>query len=111
LRCPNCEIAAANENVDARIDQQHCAFPVLLGATIKAAGIDDKIPPLDEAFPSHSIGQLGELRCRSRQLMYHAKTTDTSPFLRGAGQGYASVIPEEANRLMGTAKTAPEPCA
>jgi hypothetical protein len=82
LRCPNCEIAAANENVDARIDQQRRAFLVLLGATIKAAGIDDKIPPLDEAFPSQSIGQLCELRCRSRQLMYHAKTMDTSLFLR-----------------------------
>jgi hypothetical protein len=55
LHCPNCEIAAANENVDARIDQQRRPFLVLLRATIKAAGIDDKIPTFDEAFPSQSV--------------------------------------------------------
>jgi hypothetical protein len=55
LHFPNREIAPAYENIDARIDQQRRPFLVLLGATVKAAGIDDKIPTFDEAFPPQSV--------------------------------------------------------
>ena len=55
LRCPNCEIAAANENVDTRVDEQRRPFLVLLRATVKAPGIDGKIPTFDEAFPSQPV--------------------------------------------------------
>jgi hypothetical protein len=55
LRCPNCEIAAANENVDARIDDQPGPFLVLPRAAVKAVGVNDKISTVDEAFPPQPI--------------------------------------------------------